>query len=120
MTRSDFLAAVGAPEATLAEVERLEGEAQRLWETVRDEFYTAAGKPRAKPPSGAAETTRREVDRIRERAPELRQRAQDQRDAHSQPWSHIQPHWLRKFGLEGVAARVEEAHRRYIEQAEAA
>lgn len=120
MTRSDFLAAVGAPEITFSEAARLEGEAQRLWETVRDEFYTAAGKPRTKPASRAAEQTRCDVDRIREQARELRQRAHDQRDAHSQPWSHIQPHWLRKFGLESVAARVEEAHRRYIEQAEAA
>lgn len=120
MQRADFLAHVGDPADTLREAQAIEAEAQRRWEPIKGEFFTAAGKPRAKEPSMAAQHEKREIDRVRAQARSLRERASQQQAARCDPWSHIQPHWLRKFGLDVVAVRVEEAHRHYIAQAEAA
>ena len=120
MQRSYFLRVVGVPDDTLARARARDEEAQALWDTIRAEFFTAAGTVRKRPASREAQEVRRQVDALRDEARELRRRAARQRDAWDDPWSHTRPDALDRWGLHEVAGRVREAYERFIAEAEAA
>lgn len=109
MERDCFLRHVGDPADMVDESSRLDAEAQALWDTIRDVYFTKAGKPRAKQPEPWSDhaRTRGRVDALRSRASELRVQAARTRRLHDDPWSHIRPDILRSVGIDRLADAVE-------------
>ena len=129
MKREDFLNRIGFPADLEAEAERLEAEAQALWETIRDDYFTKTGKERKKRPEAWSEKgqTRHTVNDHREQARTLRREAAYLRRVHNDPWSHIRSEELREYGFEAEALVVDAARvrreqhnskERFIEEAE--
>lgn len=129
MKREDFLNKIGFPANLEVEAERLEAEAQALWETIRDDYFTKAGKERKKQPERWSEQgqTYNKVNDIREKASDLQHTAARLRRVHNDPWSHIRSEELREYGFEAEALVVDAARvrmgqhnskERFIEEAE--
>lgn len=129
MKREDFLNKIGFPADLEAEAERLEAEAQSLWETIRDDYFTKGGKPRKKQPERWSEQSQTydKVNALRKKARDLQWTTGRLRHAHNDPWSHIRSEELREHGFEAEALVVDAArvrmeqhnsNERFVEEAE--
>jgi hypothetical protein len=114
MKRKDFLDLIGYPEDKILQAITLEAEAQALWNTIRDYFFTKAGKLKKLQPGGWSEPAqvRKSVDEIRGRAAILRRDAARLQRVHNDPWSHVRSENLRQYGLHDAADIVDAARER--------
>jgi hypothetical protein len=114
MKRKDFLDLIGYPEDKILEAITLEAEAQALWNTIRDEYFTKAGKEKKKQPMPWSEPwqTRKKVNELRSKAGSLRWTAGRLRRVHNDPWSHVRSENLRQYGLHDAADVVDAARER--------
>jgi hypothetical protein len=90
LTREEWLAQVGDPKATRAEAEGLMTEAQRLYDTIKGQLYTAAGAPRKQVPPEAHRVWD-QVKALREQAGKIKDRAYAQERMYEDPGSHMRP-----------------------------
>ena len=130
MKREDFLSAIGCPSTARKEAATLDAEAQQLWDTIRNVYYTKAGKERKVQPepwSDEARTRARSLE-LRSQASSLRMFAGRLDRVYADPWSHIRSETLRDYGFRDAAAVVDAARlnlaehgdkERFVSEAEA-
>lgn len=131
MKREDFLSAIGNPDTIRKEAEAIDAEAQKLWDTIRDAYYTKAGKDRKVQPetwSEEAKTRARSLE-LRTQASSLRLFAGRLDRVYADPWSHIRSDIIRNYGFLDAASVVDAARLslaehgdkdRFVREAEAA
>ena len=109
MKREDFLNKIGFPADLEAEAEQLDAEAQSLWDTIRFDYFTKAGKERKQQPDPWSDKakTRNRSHELRKQASDLRRTAARLRRVHNDPWSHVRSEELREYGFEAEALVVD-------------
>jgi hypothetical protein len=114
MKRQEFLSLIGNPEEMRAEADRLDAEAQALWDTIRDDYFTKGGKKRKQQPEPWSEKgkIRRLWMDLGGLAAIIRREAGKLDRVYKDPWSHIRSEELRMFGFEDAAAVVDKARER--------
>lgn len=114
MKREDFLNKIGFPADLEAEAVRIDAEAQALWDTIRYDYFTKAGKEKKKQPAPWSEPwqVRQKVNKLRSKATDLRWTKARLERVHNDPWSHIRSEELREYGFEAEALVVDAARER--------
>ena len=96
-TREEFLRHVGDYRDGLNRADELEHEADLIWEKIKYEFHTKAGKPRKTPPSDEAQHSKLVVAQKRSDAAQVRRYANEQKRTHDNEQSHLMPHLVDRW-----------------------
>jgi hypothetical protein len=92
MNRNEFLASLG----NLAEMETqaagMEEQRKQIWSTIKGEFFTSAGKPRAKAPAAWALEKQKQADKLLTAQYALQKKIKYLKQLQEDPHCHIRKH----------------------------